>query len=102
MNEIEMGKLHNRATTGEVLTVDEQMALRSWYESNDEDENLLLNQNGSFPDDERWQKELNDSLLQIARNVGENNKLAQQNEVLRRENDKLRRMVENRLLKEVA
>lgn len=100
--EEEAKKLHDRATRGEILSVEEQTALQNWYDEQDRAEDLLLNQNRTDSNSAISREQLNAKLSEISQAALDVERIARQNEIIRRENERLRQAVESRLLEKVA
>lgn len=94
-----MQQLHRRASVGEKLTADEETALQDWYDELDREE-TFINRDHQPIDIEATRENLAKTVAQIAAVSTENNRLFKQNELLRRENDQLRRQVEARFAAE--
>lgn len=102
MTEEQIKQLHNRATNGEKLTSAELSALQNWYDENDRDEDLLLNQPENASNPANPDEELNKILAQISQSAAKVKRLARQNASIKEENETLRRAVENHLLEKAA
>ena len=83
----EMGMLlHDRATLGEVLTLEEQFRLDAWYAEKDAEEALLLKQeNISVPDLQLLQQQLALALTQLASTSEQLQQINSENQHLRQD-----------------
>jgi hypothetical protein len=97
-----MQQLHHRASLGETLTADENGVLQSWYDELDREEELMLNRTSEVENQIDWRKQYNATITEIAQSAANVERIAKQNEALRRENQKLREIVEKRLPKLAA
>lgn len=102
MTESEIKQLHNRATNGEKLTSAQLSALQNWYDENDKGEDSLLNQPENESDSTHPSEQLNKILSQVSQSAKKAEQLARQNTSLKKENETLRRVVENHLLENAA
>ncbi len=95
-------ELHDRMTKGETLSSEEQTALQIWYDEQDRAEDSLFGQGSPNSDTARLREQLNTGLSEVVQAAKEVERLTEQNEILRRENAKLREAVESRLLDKAA
>lgn len=101
-DEVKMKELHDRMTKGEILLPEEQTVLQTWYDEQDCAEDSLLGQDNADMDAVHLRERLNAGLSEVLQAASEVERLAEQNGILRRENEKLREAVESRLLDKAA
>lgn len=89
----ETQKLHDRATRGDVLTPEEQAQLQAWYDEQDQAEFQQLNLAVTITDDSVLGDQIHAALDQLTTATAQIQKLASENDVLRRENLALRRQL---------
>lgn len=102
MTENEFIKLHQRAANGEKLTAAEFSVLQNWYDENDAAEDLLINENHKETNSAQIREQLKRILAQVAQSAKKAEYLARQNDSLQKENEILRRAVEQRLVEKAA
>ena len=88
-----MQQLHSRQTSGEKLTPDESAALQNWYDELDREEDLRLNRNRLPIDSEAMRAELDEEIHELTGATQAVERTARENEGIRRENERLRRML---------
>lgn len=89
-NDAKAKELHDRATRGKALTADEQVQLQAWYSEQDQAEFQQLRLSASATDDAELPDKIASTLNHIAATTAQIQKLAGENEALRRENHTLR------------
>lgn len=94
-------KLHQLAVTGGKLTAEEKKALSNWYETLDKEDSLLNKLNQS-KNTQNLQEQISHTSKQITKISSEIESLVIQNAAIKRENQKLRKFVEKRLLERAA
>jgi len=94
-NELISLRLHDRATRGETLTADEQVALDQWYSKQDRLEAAALATPPATHDDQ-LQRQVQASLEQLTVVTARIQALALDNETVRRENADLRKRLAQR------
>lgn len=87
-----MQKLHHRASLGETLSTDESAALQNWYDELDREEEAMFMRTSANNNTIDWRKKYNETLAEIARTTAIIEQTTKQNEVLRRENQRLREL----------
>ena len=103
MNETEkMQNLHQLAVKGEILSVQEQSALQNWYDVSDREEELILNDSQPVQNIKDLRQQLIATTKQTVKISREVEFLISQNEILRNENQSLRKTLEERLLEKAA
>lgn len=93
--ELDPLRLHDRATRGEALTADEQVALDQWYADQDRVEAAELATPPATHDDQ-LQRQVQASLDQLSVATARIQALALDNETVRRENADLRKRLAQR------
>lgn len=96
-----MQQLHHRATIGEELSPDEQKNLQNWYDKLDREEESI-NRNNRQVDLEAIRKRVAKTVDEIEKKSNENAVLRKQNEQIRRENLRLKEILESRLVEQAA
>ncbi len=97
-NTEKMQQLHHRASLGETLSAEKRNALQNWYDELDREEEAMLKRNYKpIESSIDWREKYNANITEIARTAANIEQIAKQNEVLRRENQKLRELVAKRL-----
>ncbi len=103
MSETEkLQSLHQRSVNGEVLTEQERIALQSWYDKLDREEDLEINKSKPVQNVEELRrnlKEISDQTEAVSRDV---KILISQNENLRKENQSLKASFEAQLVENAA
>ena len=90
----ELGKqLHDRATRGEALTIEEQAQLEAWYAEQDRVEAVLLQRTASSVSQTSLQTKIDSILHQITSAAQRIQDIAHQNELLRDEIARFRRQL---------
>lgn len=91
-------QLHHRWALGELLTIDEQKILDAWYAEKDAEEAATLGMGPSSDElTNALKKQINEMLHQISVAVKRIQQLTTENEHLKQENDKLKRLITQRL-----
>ncbi len=96
-----MQQLHHRATIGEELSPDEQKNLQNWYDKLDREEESI-NRNNRQVDLEAIRKRVAKTVDEIEKKSNENAVLRKQNEQIRKENLRLKEILESRLVEQAA
>lgn len=96
-----MQQLHHRATIGEELSPDEQKNLQNWYDKLDREEESI-NRNNRQVDLEAIRKWVAKTVDEIEKKSNENAVLRKQNEQIRKENLRLKEILESRLVEQAA
>ncbi len=96
-----MQQLHHRATIGEELSPDEQKDLQNWYDKLDREEEFI-NRNNRQVDLESIRMRVAKTSDEIEKKSNENAVLRKQNEQIRRENLRLKEILESRLVEQAA
>lgn len=103
MNETEkMQNLHQLAVKNEILSVQEQSALQNWYDVSDREEELILNDSQPVQNIKDLRQQLIATTKQTVKISREVESLILRNEILRNENQSLRKTLEERLLEKFA
>ncbi len=89
----EAQKLHDRATRGELLTLEEQAQLQAWYDEQDQVEFEQRNLAAMVTDDSALNDQIQAALNQLTAATAQIQKLALENDALRRENLAIRRQL---------
>ncbi len=99
----ELGKqLHDRATRGDALSIEEQAQLATWYGEQDREEALMLQHDTSAESQTSLQTEIDRILHQITSAAQRIQDIARQNEVLRGEIARFRRQLLQQATVQVA
>ncbi len=96
-----MQQLHHRATIGEELSPDEQKDLQNWYDKLDREEEFI-NRNNRQVDLEAIRKRVAKTADEIEKKSNEIAVLLKQNEQIRKENLRLKEILESRLVEQAA
>lgn len=89
-------KLHFRRSLGEALTADEQSDLDAWYAEQDQAEALALGQSSEVNDLSPLKQQIDAILERIVTTSQSIQVIANENEILRRENMALRQQLAQR------
>ncbi|MCI0485509.1 MAG: hypothetical protein L0229_02805 [Blastocatellia bacterium] len=90
-------QLHDRATRGEELSVEEQSQLQRWYDAQDRAESDMLNITAPDGSVTALQAQVDSALQQLAAITHRLQEIAAENDALRNENAELRRQVADRI-----
>lgn len=96
-----MQQLHHRASLGEQLSAEERAALQNWYDELDREESFINRDNREI-DLNAMRENLEKTYEQIASVSAETASIFKRNEVLRQENDALRRQIEARFTEQTV
>lgn len=96
-----MQQLHLAKAQGHNLSAEDEMQLKSWYESLDREESVI-NRNNRIIDVAALKQKVERTTKQIENVSGEISVLLAQNEQIRQENQVLRRQLESRLVEQAA
>jgi hypothetical protein len=90
-------KLHDLATTGHPLTLEEQDQLQAWYADKDQAEAVIFGpSNQPLPDVAVLQNQIDQALVQLASDIQQIQSITQENNVLRQENADLKQQINTR------
>lgn len=96
-----MQHLHHQATIGEELSPDEQKELQNWYDKLDREEEFI-NRNNRQVDLEALRKRVAKTADEIEKKSNEIAVLLKQDERIRKENLRLKEILESRLVEQAA
>ncbi len=96
-----MQQLHHRATIGEELSSDEQKNLQNWYDKLDREEESI-NRNNRQVDLEAIRKRVAKTVDEIEKKSNDNAVLRKQNEQIKKENLRLKEILESRLVEQAV
>lgn len=89
--------LHDRATRGKPLSLEEQKLLEQWYNNQDDAESQLLKSN-EYIEDEKLQKQIDTILIQIKSATDTIQRLTGENKLLKNDITNLHNQLSEKML----
>lgn len=97
----ETGKtLHDKATRGKPLTLEEQNLLEQWYNEQDNAESQWLKSNDSIKDQNILQKQIDTILIQIKSATDNIQRLTAENKLLKNDITKLHNQLSEKMMEQ--